>query len=461
MEATLDPNRIEDYRIFLQTKSQCGTDSGFEPTWMPEWLFDFQGVLDAWAIRKGRAAIFADCGLGKTPMQLVWAQNVVEHTNRPVLIVTPIAVGAQTIREAEKFGIQAVVSRDGSIRGDIVVTNYERLHYFNPEDFGGVVGDESSCVKNADSKTKSAVAEFMRSRPYRLLCTATAAPNDWHELGTSSDVLGYLGFRDMITTFFKQETSKDHRGWGRTKYRFREHAKKAFWRWVCSWSRACRKPSDLGFSDDRFQLPPLTVREDIVRRRNRRAGFLFDVPAQSLEEQREERRATIVERCEKVAEKVHHGEPAVVWCHYNDEGDLLEKLIPDAIQVSGKDSEDRKESKLRSFSDGQERVIVIKPKIGAWGLNWQHCSHMTMFPSHSYEQFYQGVRRCWRFGQTKEVRVDIVTTEGEQAVTKNLQRKSDQVDEMFTALVAEMNNSMGIARDDASFQNKERLPAWL
>ena len=410
-----------DYQDFIHNKSRSVIDSGFDPIWMPDFLYDFQSSLVEWATRKGRAAIFADCGLGKTPMQLVWAENVRRHTNKPVLIVTPIAVGQQTHGEGEKFGIEAIVSRDGQHGPGITITNYERLHYFNRDDFGGVVCDESSIIKNCDGATRDMVTQFLKTIPYRLLCTATAAPNDWHELGTSSEALGYLGFRDMITSFFKQETSKDHRGWGRTKYRFREHAKLHFWRWVCSWARAVRRPSDLGFNDAAFELPELTVTENVVKRETTKDGWLFSIPAATLEDQREERRATIQERCELVANKVAKKKSAVVWCHLNDEGDLLQKMIPDCVQVSGKDSDDQKESKLIDFSAGNARVIVTKPKIGAWGLNWQHCNYMTMFPSHSYEQYYQGVRRCWRFGQTKPVHVDIVTTEGEQQVMKNLQ----------------------------------------
>lgn len=452
---------MSDYQEFLSRKSQIGRNEGFEPLWIPDFLFDFQRSLVEWSVRKGRAAIFADCGLGKTPMQLVWAENVRRHTGKPVLIITPIAVGRQTVAEGEKFGIEATISRDGKHNGGIVVTNYERLHHFDSNDFGGIVCDESSIIKNCNGATRKLVTEFLRTRQYRLLCTATAAPNDWHELGTSSEALGNLGFRDMITTFFKQETSKDHRGWGRTKYRFKEHAKIHFWRWVCSWARAVRKPSDLGFDDAKFQLPALTVNEHKVTRRKTREGFLFSLPAKSLEDQREERRATIGERCELVAGKVAaHGGFSVVWCHLNSEGDLLEKLIPDCVQVSGGDSDDAKEEKLTAFSAGDVKRLVIKPKIGAWGLNWQHCNYMTTFPSHSYEQYYQSVRRCWRFGQTRPVSVDIVTTDGEESVVKNLQRKSEQTDEMFSALVAEMNRSMDITTSD-NFHERERIPSWL
>lgn len=394
-------------------------------------------------------------------MQLVTAQNIVEKTNKPVLILTPLAVGHQTVREAQKFGIDAAVSRDGKIEKKIVVTNYERLGYFNRNDFGGVLCDESSRIKSCDSVTRDAITEFMKPIPHRGLYTATAAPNDWHELGTSSEALGELGFRDMITMFFKQETSKDHRGWGRTKYRFREHAKIAYWRWVCSWARACRKPSDLGeFGDAGFVLPPLVENQFIVARRKLRPGFLMPVPARTLEDQREERRATIKERCEKIAELVAHDRTATVWCHLNDEGDRLDKIIPGAVQVSGKDSDDSKERKLLQFADGGCRVLVLKAKIGAWGLNWQHCHDVATFTSNSFEQQYQLIHRHWRFGQLHPVTVNTVATEGEEAVMRNLQRKAVQVDEMFTALCREMRGAKAISKDDI-FTVAERLPQWI
>ncbi len=454
--------RVRDsYREFLEKKARLGDPHGFEPMFMPDYLFDFQKSLVEWAIRKGRAAIFADCGLGKTIQQLVWAQNVVEKTNKPVLICTPIAVGQQTAGEAEKFGIEkSLISRDGSIKSKIVITNYQRLHYFNPNDFIGVVGDESSCLKDSDSKTKASVQEFMRTIPYRLLCTATAAPNDYEELGTSSEVLGELGWRDMITTFFKTEQAGGHQAWSRSKYRFREHAKTAFWRWVCSWSRACRKPSDLGFTDDGFQLPQLTVDQEVVKRVNPQMGRLFDVPAVTLEEQRDERRATIKERCERVAELVSHHPCSVSWCDLNDEGDLLEKLIPDCVQVSGKDSEDQKESKLIAFTKGEIPRLVTKGKIAGWGMNWQHCNYTTMFASHSFESIYQEIRRFWRFGQKNPVHAHFVTTEGESRVTENYNRKAAQAEEMFESIVAEMNDAMRLNRNDV-FPEKMLAPAWL
>ena len=449
------------YCEFLDTKRQEGTGSGFDPVWLPDWLYDFQRSLTGWAIRKGRAAIFADCGLGKTPMQLVWAENVVRKTNKPVLILTPLAVSHQTEREAAKFGIDAARSADGSLPAKIVVTNYERLHYFNPDDFAGVVCDESSIIKNFDGKRKAEITEFMRTRPYRLLCTATAAPNDFFELGTSSEALGYLGHTDMLTRFFKQETKKDYLGWGRTKYRFRGHAEEPFWRWVCSWARVCRRPSDLGFSDERFVLPPLVEREQTIENSTPRPGMLFSTPAKGLQEQREERRITIKERCERAAElAVGHDGATVLWCHLNPEGDLLEKLIPDALQVAGSMDDEKKEERLLAFQAGELRTLVTKPKIGCFGLNWQHCHNVVTFPSHSWEQYYQAVRRCWRFGQDRDVVVNVITTVGERDVIRNLQRKAKQADQMFESLTKYANRALHIETTNG-FKHKERVPQWL
>jgi hypothetical protein len=448
------------YSDFLSQRSQVGSANGFTPNWMPDFLYDFQGYLCDWGIRKGRAGIFSDCGSGKTAMQLVCAQNVVRHTNKPALILTPLAVGQQTVSEAEKFGIEAARSRDGSITADIVVTNYERLHYFDRHKFSCVVCDESSAIKNFDGKRTGAVIDFLKPIPYRFLCTATAAPNDYFELGTSSEALGYLGFRDMITTFFKQETSKDHLGWGRTKYRFRGHAEKPFWRWVCSWARAMRKPSDFGFDDSRFQLPPLNEIETVLESSTPRPGMLFSIPARSMQEERQERRVTIQERCERVAEMCSHDRPAVVWCHLNDEGDLLEKLIPDSKQVKGSMGDDEKEETLAAFSSGKLRKLITKPKIGCWGLNWQHCSDVYTFPSHSFEQYYQAIRRCWRFGQRKPVNVHVIATAGEAGVTKNLQRKAAQTDRLFSYLVECMNDELRM-NEVETFPEQEKLPKWL
>lgn len=451
-----------DYAAFLDRRYQVDRQ-GFRPLWMPDFLIDFQAALVEWAVTMGASAIFADCGLGKTPMQLVWAENVVRHTNGRVLIIAPLAVSQQTVREAEKFGVTITRSKDGKAHDGITITNYERLHLFNAADFVGAVCDESGILKSFDGEYRSQITEFMRKLRYRLLCTATPAPNDFTELGTSSEALGGLGHMDMLTRFF---TNKNATGAAGTRqfgksvdWRFKGHAETPFWRWVCSWARAVRKPSDLGFADGRFVLPPLTYREHAVSSRAP-GNTLFPMPVAGLDEERAERRRTIAERCEKVAALVSHDRPALVWCHLNAEGDLLEKIIPGAVQVSGSDSDDEKEERLTAFARGEIRCLVSKPKIGAWGLNFQHCAHVTFFPSHSFEQFYQSVRRCWRFGQERPVTVDIVTSDGERWVLENMERKARAADRMFERIVGLMNQSLNVARTGYG-DVREEIPSWL
>jgi hypothetical protein len=466
------------YAKFLEGKSHSANEFGFEPADMPSFLFEFQAALVGWSLITGRAGIFADCGLGKTPMQLVWADQIMKHLKlskkkmKPILILTPLAVSFQTAAEAHKFSIEAARSVAGEITAPIMICNYERLKFFNPDDFSGVACDESSILKSFDGAMRQEITTFMRKVQYRSLWSATAAPNDYTELGTSSEALGYLGHMDMLQRFFKndQNTVKPmtyrHHGQNfaklddAAKWRFKGHAETPFWQWVCSWARAVRRPSDLGFSDEGFILPPLIERDHLVDLESPPDGMLFALPAVGLKEQREERRRSITERCHKVAELVDTRDQALVWCHLNDEGDLLEELIPDACQVSGQDSDEDKEAKFVAFSNGSERVLITKPKIGAWGLNFQNCAHVTFFPSHSYEQYYQGVRRCWRFGQKFPVTVDIVTTEGEKSVLKNLQRKAVAADRMFSSLVAEMNRAQGIGRP-VPFIQQETMPSWL
>lgn len=453
-----------DYKDFIEQKSQLRGAEGFDPLWVPDFLFDFQKSLVDWAIRKGKAALFVDCGMGKTPMGLVWAQNCVMKTNKPSLILTPLAVAAQFEREGKKFGIDCKRSKDGKIKSELTVTNYEQLHKFDHADFGAVICDESSILKSFDGAIRNEITEFMKKVPYRLLATATAAPNDYVELGTSSEALGYLGHIDMLNMFFtnKQNNSAMRRHYGQApEWRFKGHAEEKFWRWVTSWARAARCPQDLGFDDDRFNLPELIVKDHLVESETTPEGMLFTVPATNLIDQRAERKRTINERCEMVAKITNNNKDAsLIWCHGNAEGDLLEKMIDGAVQVSGKDSDDKKEEKFLAFINGESKKLISKPIIGAWGLNFQHCSQIAYFPSHSYEQYYQAIRRCWRFGQVNPVTVDIVLTEGERRVMENLQRKSEAADEMFSRLVASMNNALSIA-PRAEFSTKEQMPEWL
>jgi len=457
---------VSDYREFIARKQQGGNANGFEPSFIPECMFPFQKHLTMWAIRQGRAALFEDCGLGKTLQELVFAENCIRHTNRPALILTPLAVAAQTVREADKFGIEAEVSRNGKPASNITVTNYESLHRFDESDFAAVIGDEISCLKAFDGKRRKQVTRFMSKMKYRLGGTATAAPNDFIELGTIAEALGEMTQSDMLGTFFLSSDKKRHSlfkegdFWNRAKYFFRAHAEQPFWKWVCSWARAIRNPSDLGFDDDRFILPELIVNQQVVETTFRFNGELFVRIARTLKEQREERKRSMQDRCERVAKLVDHKEPALVWCQYNEEGDILEKMIPGAVQVAGCNSDDEKAERLNGFATGEFRVLVTKPKIGAFGMNYQHCGHQTFFPSHSFEQWYQCVRRSLRFGRVGPVRVDVVATEGEAGVTDNLQVKQAKADRMFAKLVRYMNDAQKVTLVD-NYTNQMGVPSWL
>lgn len=411
-----------------------------------------------------------------TLMQLVWAENVVRKHNKPVLVLTPLAVAYQTKREATRFGIDANVARDGKIKSGINIINYEQLHHFSSEDFAGAVCDESAILKSFDGVRRREITDFMRKMRYRLLCTATPSPNEYTELGTSSEALGHLGYMDMLSKFFRNDQGNSikptvFRHQGRSfqqlddnaKWRLKGHAEIPFWRWVCSWARAMRKPSDLGFDDGKFILPPLTEQQHEVHSNSAPDGMLFALPAFGLAEQREERRRTIQERCEYAANLVAKTKrPAIAWCHLNDEGDLLERLIKDSVQVSGADADEAKEEKFMAFVDGKPgaRVLITKDRIGAWGLNFQHCSHSVCFPTHSFESYYQSVRRCWRFGQKRPVKIDIVATEGEKDILKNLQRKANAADKMFSRLIEHMHESTSIDRS-LTYDKPEAVPQWV
>ncbi len=459
---------MKPYYEFLQSKTITHDASGFDVPVekLNPMLFDWQKVLVHWALKKGRGALFEDCGLGKTPQQLEWAQKIVERENKPVLIFTPLAVSHQTVMEGEKFGIECKRSSDGKVNSKIVVTNYERLHYFNPADFVGVVCDESSILKNFDGKRKKDITQFIKKFRYRLLCTATASPNDYIELGTSSEALGAMGYIDMLGRFFKNNQSNcalksQYRQSGdrMPQWRFKKHAEQDLWRWVCSWARAIRKPSDIGYGDEGFILPELIIRETVIQCSSPMPGKLFVEPAIGLREQRAERRMTIRERCEEAASRVN-GKPIVLWCHLNDEADLLEQIIPGSKQVAGRHSDEKKEETFLAFGKGELKTLITKPKIGCFGLNWQHCSDTTFFPSHSFEQFYQSTRRFWRFGQKNPVNVNIITTEGEFAVLKNLQRKAKAADKMFSNRVKYMGSSLSIEQTDGHKQIED-IPKWL
>lgn len=455
-----------NFHDFLKNKLDLGSSSRFEPISIPSFLMDFQAYLVDYAIRKGRAALFTDCGTGKTIMELVWSDNIVRKTNRPVLILTPLAVSVQTLAEAKKFGIEAyrAIPQQQPNKPSIYVTNYEKIHHFNPLDYAGIVCDESSILKNFNGIRKAQITEFMRQIQYRLLGTATAAPNDWEELGTSSEALGYLGHTDMISRFFTNKSGTvsnrkfQHQ---REKHYLREHAKEHFWQWVASWARAARRPSDLGFNDNGFILPDLVESNHKVEASRPTTGMLFDMEATNFHEEREATRRTIEDRCEMAAEKIAKYKVSIAWCHLNDEAKTLKRLIPGSVEISGSDSDDKKEEAADWFVNGTEdnRVLISKPKIFGFGMNFQHCRHMTYFPTNSYEQYYQSTRRLWRFGQEQPVIVNRIFTNGGERMLANLDRKAKAADEMFDKLVQYMNDSLQIKN---VYKRKDvEVPQWL
>lgn len=461
------------YQQFLDHKTQYSGDSGFKPHFIPDCMFDFQKHQATWNCLTGRSADLDDCGMGKSLIALVFGQNVAEHTNGRTLLMTPNAVGAQMVAEAGKFGIEAVRSKGGKFpsTAKIVVSNYEQLKNFDRNDFVSFIGDEASILKNAKGVTRNDVTEFCRPMKYRLLATATPAPNDFFEMGTMSEALGYLGHMDMLNRFFKNDLNNSASGRVHGKvieWRFKGHAEDPFYRYLCSWARAMRKPSDWGFDDmvDRdgrnrpFVLPDFEEVEHIVESNGLREGMLYSVPASGMREQREERRVTLKDRCEKVAELASSSECCLIWCQLNPEGDLIEKLTPGCVQISGRDSDEAKEEKFMSFIAGHFKRLVTKEKIGAWGLNLQHCPHQIGFPTNSFEAYYQRVRRSWRFGQTQKVRSDIVMTEGDRIVMNNMRRKGRQAEDMFWKMIQRMNDVLKIDHS-TNFTKAEELPAWL
>lgn len=466
------------YRAFLERKSQCGEAHGFAPVWMPPFLKPFQAHLTDHTIRKGRGLIAADCGLGKGPMLLTCGENVVRKTNRPFLLVAPLAVSFQFVTEGEKFGVQVHRCDDGKPRPGINVTNYERLSKFDPDDFSGVGCDEISIIKHWSGATQKTVTRFLSKVPYRFFATATPAPNAYQEMGTLSEALGYLTYSEMLATFFRQisddekkrlATADDITHSRRLSWRviqsvgqwaLKAHAFEPFWRWVASWARACRKPSDLGpFDDSEFVLPPLNRRDHTVTPRTPPPGWLFTVPAFGLNQERAERRRTLDERAELAAELTKDSDSAIVWCHLNPEGDRLETEIPGAVQVKGSQPVEQKEELLLAFLQGQARVLVTKAKIAGLGLNLQHCAHVVTFVDHSYEKFYQCVRRCWRFGQKRPVTLDVIATEGEVNVRKNMDRKEALASQMFDSVIKYMNDALSVRKNENT--SPAEVPQWL
>jgi hypothetical protein len=436
------------YHEFIKTKSQVAIPTGLSvvPDLNPI-LFEHQADMVRWALRRGRAALFADCGLGKTPMELEWANRQPHEC----IIVAPLAVAHQFVREAQKFGVDVAYAKDQSqVTKRITITNYERLENFHIEQFGAVSLDESSILKNSSGAYCTWMIEAFKNTPFRLLASATPAPNDVMELGTQAEFLGVMSRAEMLAMYFT------HDGGDTSKWRVKGHAQKAFWEWMASWAVMIRKPSDLGYSDDGFVLPPLRMHEHQVSVTAPTSGFLFALEAQTLQERQQARRESIGDRVSACAEIVNaSNKPFLVWCNLNDESAQLAAAIPDAVEVTGSDSDEKKEAAIVGFIDGKYRVMVSKPKIAGLGLNLQHCSDMAFVGlSDSYEQLYQSIRRCWRFGQNNQVNVHVITAETEGAVVSNIKRKECEAEETYNNMIAHMKELNAAALHGGSVRNK-------
>ena len=454
-----------EYQDFLSKKLTLAKPAGFdvEDADIHSALFDFQRAVVKWAVKRGRAAIFAGTGLGKTLMQLEWARIVHAQTNQPVLILAPLAVNAQTAREGSKIGlhVQMCESQADVING-VNITNYEKLHRFDAESFGAIVLDESGILKAFDGKTRKQLTEFSKRIYYRLACTATPSPNDLVEITNHSEFLDVMSGKEVIALYFTQDGNTTH------KWRLKGHAKRDFYKWMASWCRAFLNPADLGFdeSGELFSLPPIEYIEHIVES-GRELDTLFPMGAQTLQEQREARRASLSNRVSLAAEIANNSDaPFVAWCNLNDESAALAKAIPDAIEVVGADSSEFKAKAMGEFSEGKVRGLVSKSSICGFGMNWQHCD-TTLFVGidHSFEQFYQAVRRFWRFGQKNKVTVHIIVSDEEINVLENIQRKERQYLELMANLVDEMKDfqTFAQARNVMEYSNNQAviLPEFI
>ncbi len=461
---------MDSYQKFIESKTHSTQDFGIEPNFLPSGLFDYQKYVSEYAIKKGRCGNFLDTGLGKTIIELVVATNFIKAFNKPVLIITPLAVAFQFIKEARKFDIDDIeYSKDGKYKSKIVVCNYERLHYFNHSDFDCVILDESSILKNFEGAIKNEVTTFLKKVKYRYLFTATPSPNDYIELGTSSEALGYLGYTDMLGKFFKNnnnnaikigQVAQARMG---MEWYLKPHAEKDFWKWIASWSISCRKPSDLGFSDERHILPELIENQIVVNNRTPLAingqHSMFNFPAQNFREIKAEVRATIHQRCEMAVEMANHHETSVYWVNLNDEADLISRIDRDAVEVRGNMDIDKKEDILMGFANGQIKKLLTKTSITAFGLNWQHCNHTTYFPTYSYEQYYQAIRRFWRFGQVRPVYVDLILSDGQTKIMDSLTAKKEKAISMFENLTRQTNTDFKIKKRE--FNNPITLPSFV
>lgn len=462
---------IEAYRDIIRRKRVAFEARGLKTIGdLPSSLFPHQSHGVEFALRSGCAALFYDTGLGKTAMALTWGDKIMRHTNKPVLMLAPLAVGPQHVREANRLGIEAKVIRDDSeVSGAcIYVLNYDRLDKIDATKFGGVILDESSILKSFTGITTRKLIEMFARTPFRLACTATPAPNDHTELGTHAEFLSVMRRDEMLPIWFIHD-SADTGTW-----RIKGHAQDDFWRWVASWARCVSKPSDLGFDDTGFILPELvTHRHEVISDVSNETGAekdgqarLFRIPEMSATSVHREKRFSLNQRADVICEKVmaETKEPWIVWCETNEEADALISRLPDAVEVRGQHSPDEKERKLIAFSEGQSRVIITKPSIAGFGLNWQHCARQAFAGlSFSYESYYQAVRRSWRFGQKRPVHVHIACADTERTIFETVTRKADDHGAMKRAMEKAMRavSQSRQSKVEYSPSKEATLPAWM
>ena len=423
------------YEEFIKSKQLADVPTGFDRDVPIGPLFDFQAACVKWALKRGRAALFLDTGLGKTICQVMWAHYVCEHTGGNVIIAAPLCVSQQTVEEAAKFGIAVKYCRsDDEVEDGITITNYEMLEHFDLDDFVGVVLDESSILKAHTSKTRQFITDAFRQTPYKLSCTATPSPNDFMELGNQAQFLGVMSAQEMLATFFT------HDGGDTGKWRLKGHGKVKFWEWMATWAICIRNPSDIGFDGSRYELPPINIVEHVVSGGDLIEGQLFAVTAQTLSERRQAKRNSMDDRIALAAQIANSIDgPVITWCHMNEESERLAKLIDGAVEVTGSMTLETKSANVLSFTHSQSRALVSKASICGFGMNWQHCNTMIFAGmDDSFEKFYQAVRRCHRFGQKRQVTVHIITAETEGAVKANIQRKQAQANEMAEQMIAKM-----------------------
>lgn len=453
-----------NYQEFLDKKTFQHIESGFEADLSQYPLFDYQMPIVKWALKRGKAAIFADTGLGKTIMQLSWADSVAKHTGCPVLVLAPLAVSNQTIEEGAKYGIHVEkLNPSAEVFGpNVYITNYEQLHKVDPEQFQGLALDESSILKGMDGRRRKEITEFGKHIIYKLSCTATPSPNDFMELGTQAEFLGIMSQVEMLAMFFI------HDGSDTAKWRLKGHGQKKFFEWLATWSVVIRSPDDLGFDGSRHKLPELIYHEHVIE--TAPTDQLFVEPAQGLQDRNKARKDSILDRVQMAADLANEMEGSVlVWCNLNDESDMLAKGIQDAVEVKGSDKPEHKEKTLLGFAHDDVKCLVTKPKIAGFGMNWQNCSQMIFVGlSDSWEMYYQAIRRCWRFGQTKPVHVHVISADTEGAVVANIKRKDQQNQQLGREMVEHMKTMMekeifAAAIEKAEYQGtvKFELPEWL